>query len=393
MNGVESQFHTQFPQYANTKVNVVWVPWGNRTQDWNNALSSGKNIPDITELGNTDTPTEAAAGILTPLTSNLKSWSATPGLVTGMVANDTQAGQTYAVPWFGGVRAIWYRTDQFKKAGITSTPTTWAELAADAQKLQKTFPGTYGFDAVTNNTNALASFIWGAGGQIATQSGGQWTGDLTSPQTEAAIKYYVSLYSTYHVSPSKYIGQSELGATGATSGGANEDFGLGKLDMYIDGPWAKATLPANSVDTSNISSFPIPSQNGPSPAPVFAGGSDLAVFKTSPNQQAAWDLITVMDNQANSTTFAKLQGFFPPYSAAISGGVYPGDQFMAGFAKAALNGQTSPLNAKNWPTADTGQYLIIPTMLKQLMNGAPFDSTVAAANAQLTKVLNTGSES
>jgi N,N'-diacetylchitobiose transport system substrate-binding protein len=288
---------------------------------------------------------------------------------------------------------VWYRTDQFKKAGITSTPTTWAELTADAVKLQKAYPGTYGLDAITNDTNAFASFIWGAGGQIATQSGGKWTASLTSAQDEAAIKYYVSLYTTDKISPSQYIGQNELGNTGATAGGANTDFALGKLDMYIDGPWGKSQMPKNIVDAANISSFPIPSETGPNPAPVFAGGSDLAVFKTSPNQQAAWDLITVMDNTANSTSFAKLAGFFPPYSAAISNGVYPGDTFMNGFAKAALNGQTAPLNAKNWPTADTGQYLIIPTMLKSLMNGAPFASTVATANTQLQNVLNTGKPS
>ena len=59
MNGVIAQFHKDYPAYKNTKVNVVWVPWGNRTTDWTNALTSGKNAPDITELGNTDTPTEA----------------------------------------------------------------------------------------------------------------------------------------------------------------------------------------------------------------------------------------------------------------------------------------------------------------------------------------------
>ena len=392
MNGVVTQFHKQFPQYAKTQVKVVWVPWGNRTTDWNNALSSGKNIPDITELGNTDTPTEAASGILAPLNSQLSSWSGTSGLVKGMLANDTQDGTTYAVPWFGGVRAVWYRTDQFKKAGITATPTTWAELQADAVKLQQAYPGTTGFDAITNDTNAFASFIWGAGGQIATQdSSGKWTGNLTDPKTEAAIKYYVGLYTTAKVSASKYIGETELGVAGATSGGPNEDFGLGKLDMYIDGSWAKATLPKNSVDTANIASFPIPSQNGPDPAPVFAGGSDLAVFKTSPNQQAAWDLISVMDNPANSTSFAALSGFFSPYSAQIAASENTGGAFNAGFAKAALNGQTAPLNAKNWPTADNGKLNIIPTMLKQLMQGAPFDSTVAAANTQLANVLNTGS--
>jgi N,N'-diacetylchitobiose transport system substrate-binding protein len=392
MNGVITQFHEQFPQYAKTQVVVKWIPWGNRTTDWNNALSSGKNIPDITELGNTDTPTEAASGILSPLNSQLSSWSGTKGLVPGMLANDTQSGTTYAVPWFGGVRAVWYRTDQFKKAGITSTPTTWAELQADAVKLQQAYPGTIGFDAITNDTNAFASFIWGAGGQIATQdSSGKWTATLTDQKTEAAIKYYVGLYTTAKVSASKYIGETELGVAGATSGGPNEDFGLGKLDMYIDGSWAKATLPKNSVDTANIASFPIPSRSGPGPAPVFAGGSDLAVFKTSPNQQAAWDLISVMDNPANSTSFAALSGFFSPYSAEISKSENTGDAFNAGFAKAALNGQTAPLNAKNWPTADNGKLNIIPTMLKQLMQGAPFDSTVAAANTQLQSVLNTGS--
>jgi ABC-type glycerol-3-phosphate transport system substrate-binding protein len=394
MNGAVAQFHKQFPQYAKTQVKVVWVPWSNRTTDWNNALSSGKNIPDITELGNTDTPTEAASGILASLNSNLSSWSGTSGLVKGMLANDTQDGKTYAVPWFGGVRAVWYRTDQFKKAGITATPTTWAELQADAVKLQKAYPGTTGFDAITNDTNAFASFVWGAGGQIATQdSSGKWTANLTSPQTEAAIKYYTGLYTTAKVSAAKYLGQTELGVAGATSGGPNEDFGLGKLDLYIDGSWAKATLPKNSVDTANIASFPIPSQSGPDPAPVFSGGSDLAVFKTSPNQTAAWDLISVMDNPANSTSFAGLSGFFSPYSAQISASENTGGAFNAGFAKAALNGQTSPLNAKNWPTADNGKLNIIPTMLKQLMQGAPFAATVASANTQLQSVLNTGSAS
>jgi N,N'-diacetylchitobiose transport system substrate-binding protein len=393
MNGVVAEFHKDYPQYKNTKVNVVWVPWANRTTDWTNALASGKNAPDITELGNTDTPTEASLGALANISSDVNAWSAKSDVVSGMLANDTQNGDVYAVPWFGGVRGVWYRTDQFKAAGITSPPTTWAQLATDAQKLMAKFPGTYGIDAITDDTNAFASFVWGAGGQIATQSNGTWTADLTSPADEAAIRYYVSLYTADHLSPSKYIGQTELGNTGSTSGGANTDFGLGKLDMYIDGPWATATMPANSTDKSNWASFPIPSENGPNTAPVFACGSDLAIFKTSKYPQADWALISVMDNTANSTSFANLQGFFPPYTAELTGGVYKTEKFMSGFATAAANSQVSPLNAKNWPTADTGKYYIIPDMLKSLMNGAPFASTVASANSQLQTVLNTGTES
>jgi len=393
MNSVVTQFHKQYPAYAKTKVNVVWVPWTNRTTDWNNALTSGKNAPDITELGNTDTPTEATAGMLANISTNVTSWSNKTDLVSGMLANDTQNGNVYAVPWFGGVRGIWYRTNQFTAAGISTPPATWAELITDAQKLQAKFPGTYGIGAPTDDTNAFVSFIWGAGGQVATNSGGQWTADLTTPADEAAIKFYVSLYKTYHLSPSKYVGQTELGNTGATSGGANEDFGLGKLDLYIDGPWASGTFPANATDKSDWASFPIPSQSGPNPAPAFAGGSDLGVFSTSKFKTASWDLIQVMDSVPNSTSFANLQGFFPPYTSQLTGGTYSSSQLMSGFAKAASVTQIAPLNAKNWPTADTGQFLILPTMLKALDNGADFNSTVAKANTELQAVLNTGSES
>ena len=391
MNSVVTEFHKEFPAFASTKVNVVWVPWGNRTTAWTNALASGKNAPDITELGNTDTPTEASLGALANIAPQVGAWSAKPDLVSGMLANDTQDGNVYAVPWFGGVRGVWYRKDWFAKAGITSTPTTWAGLVADAKLLMKAYPGSYGIGAPSNYTNAIVSFIWGAGGQVATQSGGKWTAQLTSPASEAGIKFYADLLLTEKVSPSKYIGQTELGNPGATSGGSNEDFALGKLGLYIDGPWASANFPKNAVDTKNLASFPIPSQHGPAPAPAFAGGSDLAVWSGSKNKEAAWDLLSVMDSQANATSFANLQGFFPPFTSKLTSGAYTSSPVMAGFAKAASVTQISPLNAKNWSTADATD-AIIPTMMKALMRGAPFTATVTQANTQLQNVLNTGQE-
>jgi len=130
MNGVVAQFHTQFPSYKNTKVVVDWIPWGNRVTDWTNALTSGKGGPDITELGNTDTPGIATQGALANITSNVHGWANGSGIIPGNLANDTVSGNVYAVPWFGGVRGIWYRKDQFAKAGISSPPTTSAGVPA-----------------------------------------------------------------------------------------------------------------------------------------------------------------------------------------------------------------------------------------------------------------------
>ena len=161
MNGVISQFHKQDPAYAKTSVKVVFVPWTNRTQDWANALSSGKNAPDITELGNTDTPTAVSLGMLANITSNVNAWSNKSNVVSGMLANDTQSGSVYAVPWFGGVRGIWYRTGQFKAAGISSPPTSWSELVTDAKKLMAKYPGTYGLGAPTYDVTTQ-HFLFGS---------------------------------------------------------------------------------------------------------------------------------------------------------------------------------------------------------------------------------------
>jgi N,N'-diacetylchitobiose transport system substrate-binding protein len=393
MNGVVSQFHKAYPAYASTKVKVVFVPWTSRTTDWTNALSSGKNAPDITELGNTDTPTEASLGMLAGVGSEVGAWPGKSDVVSGMLANDTQNGNVYAVPWFGGVRGVWYRKDEFAAAGIKSTPTTWSQLVSDAKALMSKYPGSYGLGAPSDFTNGIVSFIWGAGGQVAVQKNGKWTAELNSPQSEAGLKFYAGLYQTEHVSPAKYIGQTELGNPGATSGGPNEDFALGKLGMYIDGPWAAPELEQVSKKYSaDWASFPIPSQSGSSPAPAFAGGSDLAVWSASKYKTAAWDLIQEMDSKTNSVTFANLQGFFPPYTSLLTGGAYAGSPIMSGFAKAATVSQISPLNAKNWATADATDQ-IIPTMMKSLMQGANFTATVDKANTQLQNVLNTGSES
>jgi ABC-type glycerol-3-phosphate transport system substrate-binding protein len=393
MNGIVKQFHNQFPQYKNTKVVVDWIPWTNRTTDWTNALTSGKGGPDITELGNTDTPGVASEGALANITSEVKTWKNGSDIIAGNLANDTVSGNNYAVPWFGGVRGIWYRKDQFAAAGITSTPTTWAELVADAKKLMAKYPGTFGLGAPSDYTNAIVSFIWGAGGQVAVQKNGKWVAELNTPQSEAGIRFYSDLLLTDHVSPSKYIGETELGAPGATSGGSDEDFAKGTLDMYIDGPWAESSLEAVSTKyKSDWASFPIPSENGPNPAPAFAGGSDLGVWAKSPNKTAAWDLISVMDSPSNATSFANLQGFFPEFTSSLSGGKYSGSAVMSGFAKAAAYTQISPLNSKNWATADATD-AIIPTMMKSLMQGANFTATVTKANTELQNVLNTGSES
>ena len=273
MNGVVAQFHKKFPQYKSTKVVVDWIPWGNRTTDWTNALTSGKGGPDITELGNTDTPGVASQGALANITSEVKAWSEGSDIITGNLANDTvERPRTTRCRGSAACAASGTTRTSSPRQASARRPPPGPQLVSDAKALMKAYPGTYGLGAPSDYTNAIVSFIWGAGGQVAVQQGGKWVAQLNSPQSEAGIKFYADLLLTEHVSPAKYIGETELGAPGATSGGSDEDFAQGKLDMYIDGPWAESSLEAVSTENkAQWASFPIPSENGPNPAPAFAG--------------------------------------------------------------------------------------------------------------------------
>jgi len=47
-----------------------------------------------------------------------------------------QNGEYYGVPWTWGAVGLFYNKALFAKAGITDTPTTWADFLADVQKLK-----------------------------------------------------------------------------------------------------------------------------------------------------------------------------------------------------------------------------------------------------------------
>jgi len=53
-----------------------------------------------------------------------------------------------------------YRTDQFKGAGITSTPDHVVRAGQRRAEAAQKFPSTYGLGAPSDDTNAIVSFIW-----------------------------------------------------------------------------------------------------------------------------------------------------------------------------------------------------------------------------------------
>src|SRR5439155_23526905 len=106
-------------------------------------------------------------------------------------------GKLYGVPYYAGARAVIYRKDQYRQAGIKSTPKSLAQFMADGRKLMKKygkdggysavyFPGKYWYFAM--------SFVYDYGGQIAVCTGGKWKGTLNSPQALTALNQVKTLF-------------------------------------------------------------------------------------------------------------------------------------------------------------------------------------------------------
>ncbi|RFS85640.1 extracellular solute-binding protein [Actinomadura spongiicola] len=368
LDAVEAEFKTKHP---NTDVQIKYVPWPQVATTFQKAAAGGEG-PDVTELGNTDVQSHIEQGNLADITDEYDDWADSKTLNKTALANDQADGKTYAVPWYGGVRAIWHRKDWFQELGIQQ-PKNWADLVAAAKKIQdeKKVPG---IGVPTDQTNALLSFIWGNGGEVAVKEGDKWVGKLDQPQAVEAVNFVAGLISKEKVAPEKYIGLDELE-------GPQRDFALGKLGMYIDGSWSlKELKKISDKDASQWAVFPIPSKSGGN-APVLAGGSDLGVWKDTKAKKAAFDYITVLNNAKNAKAWADYSGF-----SSMRSDVAFTDPQLAAFTSIATNTKFAPIST-GWGEFEQAKK-VLPNALKAIVQGKSADEELKKANEQANTLLN-----
>jgi ABC-type glycerol-3-phosphate transport system substrate-binding protein len=374
LDGVETEFKARHPT---TDVVVEYVPWPQATSKFQKALAGGAG-PDVTEVGNTDVQSWIEAGAFADITGRVRGWAEGKDLIESAVANDQADGKTYAVPWYGGVRAVWYRKDWFAELGI-QPPRSWAELTAAAKTIQDT-KKVPGIAAPNDFTNGILSFVWAAGGDVAVKQGDRWVGTLDRPQAQEGVGYYTGLVTTHKVAPAKYIGKNELQ-------GPQADFALGKVGMYIDGSWAYPQMvEVSKKNSTKWAAFPIPGKNG-GLAPVFSGGSDLAVWHATKAEAAAFDYVTVLNSKRNAQAFADTLKFLPQFGDLLRSPRYQNDPTMAAFARAAAGGTRFTPASKGWADFE-GAKKVIPGAVKNIMQGKPIAAELQKANEQANDLLN-----
>lgn len=376
MSKIDKQFEAKHP---GLKITVQWIAWNDYTKKFQNAVIGGKG-PDVTEVGNTDVLGWAKQGALADITDDVNSWAPAKDIPKTLFANDDVDGKRYGVPWYAGNREFLYRKDWFKQLHI-DVPKTWADIVAAAKKLQQAKDVT-GLPIPTQQdaTYFLAPYIWGNGGELATRSGGKWTSGLNTPQAKEAISFYTGLVTKDKVAPEAAAGWDSLKTESL--------FTSGKAGMVMDGSWARPVIEGkNKKLKGKIGSFAIPRKDGGGPAPTFAGGSDLAVWRTTKAPKLAWQYVTLLDSKKNATAFADITNFFPTFTDVLNSAKYTKDPFLAPFAKAMATVPKTTPATPNWVSANQDK-TVVQTMIADIVKGKPLDATVSKADSQLNDLLN-----
>ncbi len=273
-----------FKDETGADLDVQYVEWAVAHDKFTQGIA-GDTTPDVAEVGTTWTPEFADAGALMDLTDAVDEAGLGDDLVPGLVEAGTVDGELYGMPWYAGTRSIVYRTDVFEKAGV-EPPTTWDELIAAADKIKAAEPDMITFPVPGDSEFGLDPWIWGAGGDLATQDGDTWTSAIDSPEAQEGISFYTGLALDH--------GYSTPAATTWDEADLSDAFSKGDVAMMIAGNWTpKALVEANPDLEGKIGAFPIPGKDG-GLSPSFLGGSHLGIFNNTENPDLAWAFVKLM---------------------------------------------------------------------------------------------------
>ncbi|WEG13180.1 maltose ABC transporter substrate-binding protein [Pullulanibacillus sp. KACC 23026] len=162
--------------------------------------------------------------------------------VTGVSTNDKDGKYTmYGYPLSVETYALFYNKELMKKEGITSVPTTWTELFADAKKFNDDTSVSgkhYGFMMDVGNEYYMQSFLSAYGGYVFGKNNTDPTDLGLSGAPAAKTADFVN--QMHAILP---LNQSSI-----TSNVMTSMFDTNKLMFYVDGPWAIAGHTQNKVN-------------------------------------------------------------------------------------------------------------------------------------------------
>ncbi|MGH3104609.1 MAG: extracellular solute-binding protein [Gaiellaceae bacterium] len=366
-------------QHADVDVNVEYQTWGDHLTKFDATLAGG-TAPDVIEMGNTEMTKYMAAGAFTDLTPQKASFPNSSTWLGGLAASSTYRGRLYGVPYYAGARAVIYRKDLYRQAGIKAVPKSIVEFQAAGNKLMKKFGKDRNFSAVYfpgRYWYASMAFVYDYGGAIARFRNGRWVGTLDSPQAIRGLN--VLKFTVNKLSRANKTGDEANPAQALV-------FAKGKVGSIIANGWewgySLDPKVGNPKLAPTLGAYPMPSHTKGKFMPTFLGGSDLAVPVSSKNKALAIDWIKAFTSTGSQRQLANVGKVIPNTTSLAS--IHSGNPQLAPFAQAARSSWFVP-TSPNWVNVESAN--ILQNMLVSIFTGR--SSVAAAAKRASTQITNT----
>ena len=307
LNQMITEFNKTHPDIHVTESNI---PSATGDAKLLSEISAG-DPPDVFTEWNPVLGEYAATGAIQPMNkfltgsyAGLEKWEY-PIALDGGLYN----GKLYGIPMSMNSWALYYNKSMMKAAGITSPPTTLAQLYTDQAKEWKISGSKLeqiGFYPLYNQGFEYFGSFFGAVNCF--NSSGQY--DLAGckgAQTEA------NFFAQYDKYPYSSVAATET-AYGAVAGGDDDAFVAGKEGFNMDGPWEGAqNIPdTNPKMVGNFGVVPFPGTvGGPS---TFGQGNYNIIPKGASDPKAAFTFITWLagyHNLAFNSTMDPKGGWIP----------------------------------------------------------------------------------
>jgi N,N'-diacetylchitobiose transport system substrate-binding protein len=381
-----------FKAKTGADVNINWQTWGNHLTNLDATLSGTGDVPDVIEVGNTEAAKYSLSGAFADVSSVKSGFENNDQWLDGLSAPCTVDGHLLCIPYYAGTRALIYRTDLLKAAGVDAVPTTYPAFLAAMDKVKTANaadPNFVTYDAPGKDWYQAGSFVYGAGGSFALKgSDGKWKGNLADAKSVQGLQQWADLVSKYSTK------------TSATKDESDQDklFETGHVFAEYDSAWhsgAVQSIHSNENDPTSpmqdtpvkgkVDVAPLPGAVAGTPSPAFLGGSVLGIPQKSKNQNLAAEFVQFYTNSASNLAEGNAVGNLPNNKkdlAAVSGGKSVSTQ-IADQAKASW---FVPV-AANW--ADVESSNILQNMLESIATGkASVADAAKSADTQITDILN-----
>ncbi|WP_163509824.1 ABC transporter substrate-binding protein [Fodinicola acaciae] len=283
----------------------------------------------------------------------------------------------YAVPRASDGALLYYRKDLLTEAGVTSAPSTWAEMTAACKKVQAKHPAIGCFAGQLAKYEGLtcnfSEAINSAGGTVLNDQGKP---DVNTPAAKQGVDFLVNGIKQGYIPKAALTYKEEE---------SRRAFQEGNLVFERNWPYTYAKFSAadgSSKVNGKFAIAPIPGLNGPGVSTL--GGHDLAISKFTKNKKTALEFIKFITGEQQENDNLTATSEAPTWAS-----LYDNPQLQAKFPYLSTL-KESILKAKKRPAAVQYQDVstAIQTAATDALNGTKTsDQALAELQTKLSSLI------